>query len=164
MSDWKLYMRISTQNTACSQRQMNTCHTSFSYILWAYGEHRQRERERVEKMSNQMYRPTFQVPWSPHKKDRRPPRRPRKCVQTMERICDGDAMLPCSHLAAIPAAAVIPLVAPRRKWALKERNISTFLKDRKRGKERFGDRGGRGERPWRERGGGGRERDFDRAD
>ena len=34
-----LYMRISTQNIACSQRQMNTCHTSFSYILWAYGEH-----------------------------------------------------------------------------------------------------------------------------
>ena len=32
-------MRISTQNVACSQRQMNTCHTSFSYILWAYGEH-----------------------------------------------------------------------------------------------------------------------------
>ena len=31
-----LYMRISTQNIACSQR--NT-HTSFSYILWAYGEH-----------------------------------------------------------------------------------------------------------------------------
>ena len=34
-----LYMRTSTQNIACSQRQMNTCHTSFSYILWAYGEH-----------------------------------------------------------------------------------------------------------------------------
>ena len=34
-----LYMRISTQNIACSQRQINTCHTSFSYILWAYGEH-----------------------------------------------------------------------------------------------------------------------------
>ena len=34
-----LYMRISTQNIACSQRQMNTCHTSFSYILWAYGEY-----------------------------------------------------------------------------------------------------------------------------
>ena len=34
-----LYMRISTQNIACWQRQMNTCHTSFSYILWAYGEH-----------------------------------------------------------------------------------------------------------------------------
>ena len=32
-------MRISTQNIACSQRQMNTCHTSFSYVLWAYGEH-----------------------------------------------------------------------------------------------------------------------------
>ena len=32
-------MRISTQNIACSQRQINTCHTSFSYILWAYGEH-----------------------------------------------------------------------------------------------------------------------------
>ena len=32
-------MRISTQNIACSQRQMNTCHTSFSYILWAYGVH-----------------------------------------------------------------------------------------------------------------------------
>ena len=32
-------MRISTQNIACSQRQMNACHTSFSYILWAYGEH-----------------------------------------------------------------------------------------------------------------------------
>ena len=32
-------MRISTQNIACSQRQMNTCHTSFSYILWSYGEH-----------------------------------------------------------------------------------------------------------------------------
>ena len=32
-------MRISTQNIACSQRQMNTCQTSFSYILWAYGEH-----------------------------------------------------------------------------------------------------------------------------
>ena len=29
-----LYMRISTQNIACSQHQMNTCHTSFSYILW----------------------------------------------------------------------------------------------------------------------------------
>ena len=39
MSDETLYMRISTQNIACSQRQMNTCHTSFSYILWAYGEH-----------------------------------------------------------------------------------------------------------------------------
>ena len=34
-----LYMRISTKNIACSQRQMNTCHTSFSYILRAYGEH-----------------------------------------------------------------------------------------------------------------------------
>ena len=34
-----LYMRISTQNIACLQRQINTCHTSFSYILWAYGEH-----------------------------------------------------------------------------------------------------------------------------
>ena len=34
-----LHMKISTQNIACSQRQMNTCHTSFSYILWAYGEH-----------------------------------------------------------------------------------------------------------------------------
>ena len=34
-----LYMRISTQNIACSQRQINTCHTSFNYILWAYGEH-----------------------------------------------------------------------------------------------------------------------------
>ena len=33
-----LYMRISTQNISCSQCQMNTCHTSFSYI--------QRERER----------------------------------------------------------------------------------------------------------------------
>ena len=32
-------MRISTQNITCSQRQMNTCHTSFSYILWACGEH-----------------------------------------------------------------------------------------------------------------------------
>ena len=32
-------MRISTQNIACSQHQMNTCHTSFSYILWAYSEH-----------------------------------------------------------------------------------------------------------------------------
>ena len=32
-------MRSSTQNIACSQSQMNTCHTSFSYILWAYGEH-----------------------------------------------------------------------------------------------------------------------------
>ena len=46
-----LCVRISTQNTACSQRQINTCHTSFSYILWAYGEHimskwRERERER----------------------------------------------------------------------------------------------------------------------
>ena len=29
---------ISTQNIACSQRQMNTCHTSFSYILWAYNQ------------------------------------------------------------------------------------------------------------------------------
>ena len=34
-----LCMRMSTQNIACSQRQMNTCHTSFSYILWAYDEH-----------------------------------------------------------------------------------------------------------------------------
>ena len=34
-----LYVRISTQNIACSQRQMNTCHTSFSYMLWAYGKH-----------------------------------------------------------------------------------------------------------------------------
>ena len=34
-----LYMRISTQNIACSQRLMNTYHTSFSYILWAKGEH-----------------------------------------------------------------------------------------------------------------------------
>ena len=32
-------MRISIQNIVCSQRQMNTCHTSFSYILWAYSEH-----------------------------------------------------------------------------------------------------------------------------
>ena len=31
-----LYMRMSTQNIACSQRQMNTCHTSFSYILFSY--------------------------------------------------------------------------------------------------------------------------------
>ena len=39
-------MRISTQNIACSQRQMNTCHTSFSYILWAVREReRQRQRE-----------------------------------------------------------------------------------------------------------------------
>ena len=34
-----LYIRISTQNIACSQRQMNTCQTSFSYILLAYDEH-----------------------------------------------------------------------------------------------------------------------------
>ena len=27
-----LYMRISTLNIACSQRQMNTCHTPFSYM------------------------------------------------------------------------------------------------------------------------------------
>ena len=39
-----LYMIISTQNIACSQHQMNTCHTSFSYILFAYGE-RERQRE-----------------------------------------------------------------------------------------------------------------------
>ena len=33
-----LYIRISTQNIACSQCQMNTCHTSFSYLLWEYDE------------------------------------------------------------------------------------------------------------------------------
>ena len=33
-----LYMRISTKNIACSQRQMNTCRTSFSYT--------ERDRER----------------------------------------------------------------------------------------------------------------------
>ena len=39
MNEWVKRMRIYTQNIACSQRQMNTCHTSFSYILWTYGEH-----------------------------------------------------------------------------------------------------------------------------
>ena len=33
------------RNIACSQRQMNTCHTSFSYILSAYNKHRDRERD-----------------------------------------------------------------------------------------------------------------------
>ena len=39
MSEWNVIQRISTQNITCSQRQINTCHTSFSDILWAYGEH-----------------------------------------------------------------------------------------------------------------------------
>ena len=39
MSEWNIIHEISTQNIACSQRQINTCRTSFSYILWAYGEH-----------------------------------------------------------------------------------------------------------------------------
>ena len=47
-----LYMRISTQNIACSQRQMNTCHTSFSYIL------RERERERERERDRQTDRQT----------------------------------------------------------------------------------------------------------
>ena len=34
-----LYMRISIQNIVCSRCQMNTCHTSFSCILWAYDKH-----------------------------------------------------------------------------------------------------------------------------
>ena len=32
-----LYMRISTQNIACSQRQMNTCHTS-DQLIWLVSE------------------------------------------------------------------------------------------------------------------------------
>ena len=70
MNEWNVIHEISTQNTACSQCQMDTCHTSFSYILWAYNqqikqqniwsvhrtsirkENRSRERERAIKIDH----------------------------------------------------------------------------------------------------------------
>ena len=39
MSEWNVIHENFHANIACSRRQMNTCHTTFSYILWAYGEH-----------------------------------------------------------------------------------------------------------------------------
>ena len=39
MSEWNVIHENFHTNIECSQRQINTYHTSFSYILWAYGEH-----------------------------------------------------------------------------------------------------------------------------
>ena len=49
MSEWvKHYTENFYTNIACSQRQMNTCHTSFSYILWAYNQQIKQQNIRAE--------------------------------------------------------------------------------------------------------------------
>ena len=39
MSEWNVIHENFHTKHSVSQRQMNTCHTSFSCILWEYGEH-----------------------------------------------------------------------------------------------------------------------------